>query len=341
MSRRRSIALATAAAGLTAGVVAEHLVVRRRRTRDPEAQEEFGTRRGERSRKLDLPDGARIFVEEFGPAKAKAAVVFVHGSALRTDLWHYQMNAFPGRRLIFFDMRGHGLSQPIGSEDYTMKRLALDLEAVVDDAGLDEVVLVGHSVGGMVAMQYACDHSDLLGTKVKGVTLANTTYRPPVETIAGGAALAHFERFTRRPFDALGPHSHRVDRLRKIIRPSDAVFWTVSFSAFAPHASAKQVDFTYDMVAETPSETLFGLFKAYRSYDVTEHLGDMTVPVLIISGKHDRICLSEASEHMAAEFPKAQLEIFDECGHMTMLEAHNRFNSVVGSFLDDTLGPAR
>ena len=340
MSTRKTIALVGAAAGLTAGVVAERLVVRRRRTRDPEAHEEFGTRRGERSRKLELPDGARIFIEELGPGDAKSAVVFVHGSALRTDMLHYQMDAFPGRRLIFIDMRGHGLSQPIGSAEYTMKRLAQDLDAVVEDCGLDEVVLVGHSVGGMVALQYARDHSDLLGTRVKGVVLANTTYRPPIETIAGGAALAHFERFTRRPFEALRPHSHRVDSLRKIIRPSDAVFWTVSFSAFAPHASAKQVDFTYDMVADTPSETLFGLFKAYRSYDVTEHLGDIAVPILIVTGKHDRICLSEASEHMAVELPKAQLEVFDECGHMTMLEAHNRFNSVLEKFLTDTLGPS-
>ncbi len=340
MSKRRAFALAGAAAGLTAGIVAERVAVRRRRAHDPEAEADFGSRRGERSRKIDLPDGARIFIEEFGPADAKAGVVFLHGSALRTDLWYYQMTAFPGRRLVFFDMRGHGLSQPIGNAAYSMRTLAHDLELVVDSCGLDEVVVVGHSVGGMVALQYAYENSDVLGDKIKGVVLVNTTYRPPVETVAGGAALARFERFTRRPFDALGSQSHRVDRLRKVIKPSDALFWTVSFSAFGPKASAKQVDFTYDMVAETPSDTLFNLFKAYRGFDVTEHLGDIVVPVLIVSGRHDRICLAEASEHMAAELPKAQLEMFESSGHMTMLEAHERFNSVVESFLSDTLGAA-
>lgn len=338
MSKRRAIALAGAAAGLTAGIVAERVAVRRRRAHDPEAKEDFGSRRGERSRTIDLPDGARIFVEEFGPADAKSGVVFLHGSALRTDLWYYQMKAFPGRRLVFFDMRGHGLSQPIGRTEYSMKTLAHDLERVIEGCGLEEVVVVGHSVGGMVALQFAYERSDLLGDEVKGVVLVNTTYRPPVETIAGGAAIARFERLTRRPFDALGSQSQRVDRLRKVIKPSDALFWTVSFSAFGPGASAKQVDFTYDMVAETPSDTIFSLFKAYRGFDVTDHLGDVTVPILIVSGTHDRICLSEASEHMAAELPKAQLELFEDCGHMTMLEEHNRFNSLVETFLSDTLG---
>ncbi|MDQ4143881.1 MAG: alpha/beta hydrolase [Actinomycetota bacterium] len=338
MSRRKSIALVGTAAGLAAGIVAERVAVKRRRTRDPEADEDFGSRRGARSRLLELEDGAKLFIEETGP-ETSSGVVFVHGSALRTDLWHYQMDAFEGRRAIFFDMRGHGRSQPLGEAEYSMKTLADDLGAVIDACGLDEVVVVGHSVGGMVALQMARDRSDLLGSKIKAITLVNTTYRPPVETVAGGAAIAHFERAMRRPFEMLGSHSARIDRLRKVIRPSDALFWTVSFSAFGPQASAKQVDFTYDMVAETPSETIFSLFKAYRGFDVTDHLGDVTVPTLIIAGGHDRICLAEASEHMASELPKAQLEMFDECGHMTMLEAHERFNLVLSDFLADTLGP--
>ena len=337
MRRRGAITLAGEAAGRAAGVVAERVAVRRGRSADPEAGEQVGSRRGERKRTITRDDGARIYIEEFGPQTA-SGVVFVHGSALRTDLWHYQMPAFPGRRLVFYDMRGHGLSQPSGHGEYSVQTLARDLEAVITDCALDEVVVVGHSVGGMVALELASSRTELLGSKIKGLGLINTTYRPPVETIAGGAAPAHFERLTRRPFDVLGPHSKRIDRLRKVIRPSDAVFWGVSFAAFGPDASAKQIDFTYDMVAETPSDTIFGLFKAYRGFDVADRLGDVTVPVLVVAGSHDRICLSEASEHIAAHLPKAQLEILDGCGHMSMLERHERFNELLEGFLTDTLG---
>ena len=337
MRRGRAFALAGAAAGLAAGVVAERVAVRRKRARDPEGEEAFGSRRGERSRKIELDDGAHIFVEETGP-KSSSGVVFVHGSALRTDLWHYQMPAFPGRRLVFYDMRGHGLSQPLGMSEYSVRTLASDLETVIEDCGLKEVVIVGHSVGGMVALELASSRSDLLGSTIKGITLVNTTYRPPMETITGGATVARLERLTRRPFDLLGPYSERIDRLRKVVRPSDALFWTVSFVAFGPQASAKQIDFTYDMVAETPSDTLFGLFKAYRGFDVAERLADVTVPVLVVAGSHDRICVPEASEHIASQLPKAQLEILEGCGHMSMLERHEEFNALLESFLKDTLG---
>src|ERR671915_532372 len=147
-SNRRRLALSGAAAGLAAGIVAERVLVKMRRRDDTETEEPFGKRRGVRSKMLQLDDGAGIFIEEFGP-KRSTGVVFVHGSAMRTDLWHYQMADFEGRRLVFYDLRGHGLSQPKGTSDYEVATLARDLFAVIDDGKLDEVVVVGHSIGGM------------------------------------------------------------------------------------------------------------------------------------------------------------------------------------------------
>ena len=338
MKRTRAFALAGAAAGLTAGIVAERLAVKKRRTADSESSEGFGSRRGERTKTIVLDDGARIYVEEVGPQVSTGAV-FIHGSALRTDLWHYQLEGIDDRRLIFYDLRGHGLSQPKGDTEFSVVTLAKDLEVIIEDSKLDEVVLVGHSIGGMVALELASSRPELLSTRIKGLVLTNTTFRPPIETIAGGAALAHLERMTRRPFEMLGPHSARIDRLRKIVKPSDALFWTVSFAAFGPHASAKQVDFTYDMLAETPSDVIFDLFKAYRGFDVEDRLSDVTVPTLIIGGARDRITLAEASEHMARVMPKAQLEILQDCGHMAMMERHDEFNELLKSFFVDNLGP--
>jgi pimeloyl-ACP methyl ester carboxylesterase len=156
MKRSNGVALATAAAGLAAGVVAERLALKKRRARDPESDEAFGSKRGGRSHRLDILDGASLFIEETGP-RSKRGVVFVHGSGLRTDMWHYQIDAFEGRRLIFYDLRGHGLSQPKGEDDYSIKRLARDLRVVIEDRRLEEVVIVGHSVGGMVAQQLCLD----------------------------------------------------------------------------------------------------------------------------------------------------------------------------------------
>ena len=286
---------------------------------------------------IDRPDGARLFVEEAGPESSKGAV-FVHGSVLRSDVWHYQLGGIGDHRLVFMDLRGHGVSQPKGEAEYSISTMAEDLRAVIEDCGLDEVVIVGHSVGGMIALQLCHLHPDLLGSLVQGLVLTNTTHRPAYETLIGGAGVAKAERLLRHPLDMLGARHHTVERLRRIIKPSDSLFLAVAFAAFGNHASAKQIDFTYDMLSETPVDVIFDLIKAYRDYDVTDILGDITVPTLVLSGTHDRLTVSEASEFLAANLPKAELEIFEGCGHMTMLERYEDFNALLQRFLNDNLG---
>ena len=330
------IALAGTAIGVGAGLAAQRAAVRRRRLNDTEAGEKFGTRRGVRARTIELPDGACLFIEEAGPESTRGAV-FLHGSALRTDLWHYQMEGLGDHRLVFYDLRGHGLSQPKGDRRYNISTLVDDLMAVIEDSGLEEVVLVGHSVGGMIALDLCSARTDLLGSLIRGVVCVNTTHRPAYETVTGGAAIARAERVLRRPLDALGSHHHRVDYLRRIIKPSDSLFLAVSFAAFGPHGSARQIDFTYDMLAETPTDVLFDLFKAYRDFEVTDLLPDVTVPVLVMTGTHDRITVPGASQVLADNLPKAELKVFEGSGHMTMLEKHKEFNTMLTGFLDEVL----
>ena len=338
MSRAKGfIAVAGAAAGLGAGLVAQRVAVNRRRKTDPEAGEDFGSRRGIRTRKLELPDGAHLFIEEVG-SKTKRGIVFVHGSALRTDLWHYQFPGIGGHRLVFYDLRGHGVSQPKGSAEFTIETLADDLLAVIEDSGLSEVIVVGHSIGGMIALDLCHRHPELVGSRIKGLFLANTTYRPAFETIAGGAALSHVERFTRRPFDALGSQHERLDRLRRIIRPTDTVFMAVSLAGFGPNGSAKQIDFTYDMLVETPTDVIFDLMKSYRSFDVRDVLGEITIPVFVVGGTKDRLTVGDASEYLAEHLPKAELVMLEGCGHMSMLERHHEFNAMLEQFGNDVLG---
>ena len=329
--------LAGTAVGVGAGLAAQRSMVQRRRRNDPEAAERFGERRGERSSYVQTPDGATLFLEETGPPST-SGVVFIHGSVLRTDTWYYQLPGLGDHRLVFYDLRGHGLSHPKGDSDFTIQTLAEDLELVIQDRGLEEVVVVGHSVGGMIALQLCVQRSDLLGSTIKGLVLTNTTHRPAYETLLGGGAVARIERLARRPLDVIGSQHASVAALRKIIKPSNSLFMAVSLAAFGPDASARQIDYTYDMLAETPTDVIFDLFKAYRDFDVTDSLGQIDVPALVIGGTHDRLTVLQASKHLAEKMPNARLEIFSGCGHMTMLERHREFNALLGGFFDDVLG---
>ncbi len=336
MKGRGIAALATATVGLGAGLVAQRSLVQRRRKTDPEAGEDFGCRRGHSPRTIALSDGAKLFIEEAGPTSARRGAIFIHGSALRTDLWHYQMPGLGHHRLVFYDLRGHGLSQPKGDADFSIATLADDLEKVVEDSGLEEIVFVGHSVGGMVALEYCRRHLDHQGDGVKGLILLNTSHHP-VQTVIGGAGAARLERLIRRPLDVVGSRADYIQQLRKIIKPSDSIFMMVSAAAFGPHASAKQIDFTYDMLAETPADVIFDLLKSYRDFEVTDLLGEITVPALVIGGSHDRITVLSASQHIAQQLPKAELKVLEGCGHMSMLERHRDLNRLMTQFLDDLL----
>jgi pimeloyl-ACP methyl ester carboxylesterase len=337
MSGRRGLAaLAGTALGVGAGVAAERSAVRRKRRLDPESAEPFGSRRGTRRRTLQLADGARIFVEEAGP-DVSAGAVFLHGSALRSDVWHYQLAGIDSRRLVFYDLRGHGRSTPKGDAAYSIDTLADDLGHVIDAAGLRDVVVVGHSVGGMVALQFAVRDA----ARVSGLVLLNTTYAPAVETLTGGAVLAHLERLTRRTFDMIGSHSFRIEQLRRIVRPTDAIFWTVALAAFGPGGSAKQVDFTYDMLAETPADVIVDLIKAYRHFDVRNALSDVAVPALVVGGTHDRLTVYKASEYLAENLPNARLISLEGCGHMSMIERHGEVNDLIDDFMAEVLGEGR
>ncbi len=332
MKRNGWLALAGTATGLAVGLAAERAALQRRRRHDPEGGQDFGRVRGEHARKIELQDGARLFIEELGP-RSDAGIVFIHGSTLRTDVWHYQMLGLEGRRRIFYDLRGHGLSQPKGDAGFHISTLADDLQGVLEDCALKEAVLVGHSVGGMIALELCKSRPEVLGAPVKGLVLLNSTHRPAIETIIGGAAVARFERATRRPFDLVGRQSLHIDRLRRAVKPSDAIFWGVAIAAFGPRPSPKQVDFTYELVGDTPAGVMFDLVRCYRDFDMTDHLGRIHAPALVVSGTHDRLTVTDASRQLAARLPNSELVVLEGCGHMSMLERHAEVNTMIERFV--------
>jgi pimeloyl-ACP methyl ester carboxylesterase len=88
-------------------------------------------------------------------------VVFVHSSGGNTTHWSVQLaHLRKTRRALALDLRGHGLSQPPEDKDHRLVSQAGDIEAVVNKAGIEKFVLVGHSMGGSVAIAYVGLHPD-------------------------------------------------------------------------------------------------------------------------------------------------------------------------------------
>src|SRR5205085_1298245 len=101
---------------------------------------------------VGLPDGVKLYVEEYGDPDAELTVVLLHGWTLDTRLWGRQIAALPERsatplRIVAFDLRGHGHSTSCPRDATTLYRLADDLAAVLDErVPHGRAVLVGHSL---------------------------------------------------------------------------------------------------------------------------------------------------------------------------------------------------
>jgi len=105
-------------------------------------------------------------------------VVFLHSYAGDSRHWENQLEHLRSkRRAIAIDLRGHGQSAAPKNADYSIPSLMRDLEAVVEALDLRRFVLVGHSMGGSIAVAYAGAHTD----KVAGLVLAGTPGKTPPE----------------------------------------------------------------------------------------------------------------------------------------------------------------
>ncbi|MCZ2805297.1 alpha/beta hydrolase [Modestobacter sp. VKM Ac-2983] len=120
--------------------------------------------------------GARVHYRAWGPAGAPG-VVLVHGGAAHSGWWDHVAPLLTGRRVVALDLTGHGDSDP--REDYDPLLWAREVVAVAADAGLDRPVVVGHSMGGWVAVTVGVQHPGDIGSVV--VVDSPLNDRPPDE----------------------------------------------------------------------------------------------------------------------------------------------------------------
>lgn len=182
-----------AVAGALVGVVAERGLMARFFTSSG-GDEAYGSLHGE-SVRVVADDGTSLYAEVDEPEDPRFAdvtVVFSHGYSLNLDTWHYQRRDLRGRaRLVFWDQRSHGRSQRGPQGSATIDQLGRDLAAVIAEcAPTGRIVLVGHSMGGLVAtraVQVAGPDSAWVPLVTDVVTLGSPHEGAPLERVSNSA----------------------------------------------------------------------------------------------------------------------------------------------------------
>ena len=104
-------------------------------------------------------NGITLHYLDWGPAEAPP-VVLLHGITGHARVWdHLAERLLPGHRVLALDQRGHGDSDPAPDDDYRVGAMADDVAAFAGSLRLDRFALVGHSMGGRIAIKYAGDHA--------------------------------------------------------------------------------------------------------------------------------------------------------------------------------------
>jgi pimeloyl-ACP methyl ester carboxylesterase len=343
---RRSLAYAAgglagaAAAALATGIVVERRVVRARRAGAAEA-DRLGALRSDPVA-VTCDDGVVLHaeVDEVAPyagdrsrPREELTVVFVHGFALNLDCWHFQREAFRGKhRMVFFDQRSHGRSGRSEREHATIDQLGDDLALVITQLAPEgDVVLVGHSMGGMAIIAFAERHPELFARRVEGVALIATTAGDmhPHRTLGRWIPDRIGHVMAPRMIAALARAPELVDSARR--SGSNIGFLVADMFAFGSRdVPAAQVDFLDEMLAGTSFDVLAEFFPNFSQLDKFEHLVRFAdVPTTIICGTKDKLTSIEHSQRMAEQLPGAHLVACEGAGHMVIFEASDRVNAAL------------
>ena len=238
-------------------------------------------------------------------------VLFAHAFPLNRTMWAPQVSALVERcRCICPDFRGFG--ETAAQEPYTMAQYADDLAALLDQLRIDQVVLVGCSMGGYVAFAFWSRHP----ARVRALVLADT--RPGADTDEGRGLRRQLIKLAR----AEGATAVANLQVAKLVGKT---------------TREKQPD-TFDgvhrVMAQAKPDAIVGALEAMMSRpDSTPLLATITVPTLIVVGEEDVLTPVAESRAMHSQIPGSRLEIVASAGHLANMERPAAFNHVLTEFL--------
>ncbi len=246
--------------------------------------------------------GSRLHYLEAGTGRP---IVCFHSTPASARFYQPQLDRFSsGYRVIAFDLRGHGDSdKPEGS--YAMADFLSDYVEIFEALDLRDFVLVGCSVGGIVAQLYALEH----GANLKGLVLIGSPCSRRGRDVAG------FHRAVReRGWEAVA--RGLVDKQLHADTPPSVKAWAVAEYLKTPlHVRAAEEE---ALLAEIHH---------------TERVVDIRMPTLLVAGVSEEREIFEQMELMSTRIPDAEWHVIDGAAHMPNFERPEVFDPILNQFL--------
>ncbi|MBL7183521.1 MAG: alpha/beta hydrolase [Anaerolineae bacterium] len=244
--------------------------------------------------------GERTFYALYqGDVRGERNLVLVHGAGGSHLDWPAALRRLRGANVYDPDLPGHGRSEGPGRSSIAAYRDFL--LAFLDALGLERVTVVGHSMGGAIALDFALHYPDRLVSLI---------------LVGSGARL--------RVAPAI---------LTGILSDFEATVGLVCDYAFGPGATEQLRRLGRQRLLKTPAEVLHGDYAACDAFDAMERLGEVRCPTLVIGGTADMLTPPKYSVYLRDHIPGAELVLVDAAGHMVMLEKPEVVSKIIFRFI--------
>jgi pimeloyl-ACP methyl ester carboxylesterase len=269
-----------------------------------------------------LVDGRPINTIELG--EGEPALVFVHGLSGCWPNWMEQLAAFAGERhVVAMDLPGFGHS-PGHAGEVSMPGYAAILQRLLAELGVERAVLVGNSMGGLIAAELAAAAPGLVERLV----------------LVSPAGLSTYEnRLVTRSMPA-------IRRLQQVLALGAA--WTASHSdaiaarprtrglvleGVVAHPERIPGPLAAEQLRGAGTDGFLSALEAIVEYDLEPRLGQIQCPALVVWGTKDRLVTVRDAPRFTAAIPNASEVIYEDTGHMAMLERPAEFNELLAWFI--------
>ena len=235
-------------------------------------------------------------------------LVFINSLGTDLRIWHAVADRFVDRfTLIRYDKRGHGLSDcPPGP--YTLRDHTNDLTGLLAHLQVDKAILIGDSVGGMIALDFAASRPH----QVAALVLCDT------------AAKIGTPEYWQERIEAL-----RQDGILPLATGILSRWFSPSFIEQNP------ADYRgyFNMLTRTPLEGYIATCEAIRDADLREAVQTLSAKSLVLCGAEDAAILPKLGRELAESLPNARFEVIEQAGHIPSLEQPAALAAKIDQFL--------
>jgi pimeloyl-ACP methyl ester carboxylesterase len=265
--------------------------------------------------------GSRVNYVELGSG---SPVVFVHGLSGCWQNWLENIPHFARRhRVIAIDLAGFGHSE-LPREEISIPGYGRFVDAFLGQIGVERAALVGNSMGGFIAAEVTINHPGRVDKLVLVAAAGGPTLRERND--ANGDRIARAARLVAPLTAAAFARREELVRRPRLRR---ALLWKV-----AMYPERLSPELCYEVASGAGKPGFLDALQALFDYDYCERLQEIASPTLIVWGANDEIVPAGDALEYERLVPGARKVIFEDTGHVPMLERPARFNRVVEEFLN-------